>query len=46
VIDRQKKNMFEMKYQALDQAEIFTTERMRISEGPIMGVLGIMNIVG
>lgn len=38
--------MFEVKHQALDQAEIFVNERMRISEGPIMGVLGIMNIVG
>ncbi len=38
--------MFEVKYQPLDQAEVFQTERMRITEGPIFGVLGILNIVG
>lgn len=46
MLDRHKTNMFEIKHQPLDQAEIFMNERMRITEGPIFGVLGIMNIIG
>ena len=47
VIDRQKTNIFEVKGpQPLDQNELFINEKMRISDGPIFGFLGTMNIIG
>lgn len=46
IIDRQKTHMFEIKGQPLESTELFQTERLRITEGPIQGVLGIMNIIG
>lgn len=38
--------MYEVRGQPLDQAEVFVKEKMRITEGPIFGVLGVVNIIG
>ena len=38
--------MFEVRGQPLDQSEIFNSEKMRITEGAIFGLLGTVNIVG
>ena len=52
VIDRQKTNMFELPksgaagFVPMEQHEAWTKEIMRMSEGPIQGVLGTMNILG
>ena len=47
VIDRQKTHMFEIKGpQPLDQTEFYINEKMKISDGPIFGFLGTMNIIG
>ena len=41
VIDRHKTHMFEVK-----DNELWSQEKGRITEGPIYGVLGTMNIIG